>query len=506
MTALDDPPMPSLVWPGRALAKLGAAFVLLAVALHLLPDDPLARLPAIGQPAEVLGSFADLVRDGKTRPRQPGEERIVFVGASETFALPYKPDGLCGYAFYLGAGYVRATGRRDILIRGEGTPALDSVQVAAQAKRVLEQGDATCIVLVVGANEFLNRIVLGKPLLPDSALERIGRAGGVARRLFEHGEEVLRRCGLSGLLESGSSVPGTGNFLALTRRASPGRPALRGLPIGSRDSRLLLERLRAQVRGLHAACELRGARFAVALSLHGLDGAPPWCSEVEPGPRQLTELLTSVLREPDPARLAEIEGWIARLPERADLRHARAKLLRALGRAAEARAEFLAALDLDLGPLHQTSQVREALRAETAALGVPLLDLSEALLAEDGITGPRWFLDYAHADVEGHRRIALWLARTQQGKLLPPLPDDWQGRFTGGMDEWGKFLIPRSAELAPARMSLNLGRYYMVFGNFRDALPHLEIAARDLGQAGEAQPGQDLEFCRTKLAEAGAGR
>jgi tetratricopeptide (TPR) repeat protein len=506
MTVLDDGGAAAAAWPARALAELLAAFALGVAALHLVPDDTVARLPSLGVPAEVLGSTAEFRRDGKTQPRRPGEERIVFVGASETFALPYEPPGLSGYAFYLGAGYARATGRSDVRIRGEGTPALDSVQVAAQAKRVLEEGDASCIVLVVGANEYLGRIVRGKPMLPDAPLERLAQFGGVARRLFDLGESMLSDSGLRGLLASAGATPGVGSFLELTRQAAPGRPALRGLPIGRRDRVLLLDRLRRQVRDVFAACQRRGARFAVALSLHGLDGSPPWCSELEPGPPELTALLTRVLQEPDPARLAVVERWIARFPERADLRHARAKLLRTAGRASEARGEFLAALDLDLAPVHQTGEVRDALRDEAAALGVPFLDLSEALLEADGIPGPRMFLDYAHADIAGHRRIAMFLALTQQGKLLPPLPAGWEERFVAGMDEWGKFLVPSSAERAQARMSLNVGRYYMVFGNFRDALPHLELAARDLGSIGEKQPAKDLEFCRAKLQAAGALR
>jgi hypothetical protein len=181
--------------------------------------------------------------------------------------------------------------------------------------------------------------------------------------------------------------------------------------------------------------------------------------------------------------------------------HARAKIWRAQGRK-EAGAEFRRALDLDLAPLHQTREVRAALQAEAARLGISFLDLNDAFVDVLGVTGPERFLDYAHLDLEGHWQLARHLARTLQGNLLPPLPEGFEAKFDGGMREWSAAIQAESIRLARARMSFNLGRYYMAFGNFRDALPHCERAARLLADEGPGA-GEDLEFCRRMLAESG---
>jgi tetratricopeptide (TPR) repeat protein len=338
-------------------------------------------------------------------------------------------------------------------------------------------------------------------MLAESLLGRVGEVLAGGARLFDLGEKLLRARGLGRLLGSPDSIPGVRDFEALTRRAEPGRPSLRGLPVGPRDRALLLRALAARLDELAAACQARGCRFVIALSLHGMDGASPWCSELEPGPNELEDYLATVLRQPVVSKLPKIEQLLAERPERADLHYARAKLLRLGGREAEAREEFLRALDLDLAPLHQTSQVRQVLREAAERSGVPFLDLNAALADASGVTGPDYFLDYAHADLAGHRKLALYLAGTLQGNLLPALPAGFEAAFESGMTRLQQLVVKESIELARGRMSSNLGRYYLAFGNFRDALPHLELATRELAREGKSNAGEVLEFCREKLAQ-----
>lgn len=490
--------------PVRALVWIAVPFLALLAALNLIPRDPLAGLPAIGLPAEAVGSlwfptpFLE-VTDGAVRPirRQDGEVRVFFVGASETYALPYQPPGFASYAFQLGAGLQAVTGRTDIHVRAEGNPALDSPQIVAQAKKILEYGDPSLIVLVVGANEYLNRIVRGKALLPEGACERIGQWAGAGRALFDAVEEWLRRGETFARWMRQPADQAVDSFLQLTRKAEPGRPAVAGLPVRTRDRRLLMDRLRQQIRELATACRDRGCQLAIALSLHEMDGAPPWCSQLEPGDVEIRELCERVFRQPSESQLPEVERWLRREP-RADLIHARAKIWRALGRGEAARAEFLRALDFDLVPMHQTSEVRATLGEEAGRLGLRFLDLNDAFADRDGITGPDNFLDYAHADLEGHQKLALWLARELQGELLPALPEGFAAKFRGGMQEWSGQITAESIRLARAEMSFTLGRYYMAFGNFRAALPHCRRAAEELTTAGTG-PQEDLAFCREKL-------
>ncbi|MAE76577.1 MAG: hypothetical protein CMJ85_06890 [Planctomycetes bacterium] len=480
----------------RPLLGLALGFAIATVVANAVPEDPLTRLPVIVRPPP--GVFSLVVPSNIfNQPREKNEFRAFFVGASETAAFPYEPPAQGSYGYYLGAGYRAATGRGDIHIRSEGAAGLDSEQLCIQARKLLEYGDPSVIVLVIGANEFANRICRGKPLLPDDLLGRTTAMAGAPRVLFDRLDAALD-------LSSGGAAGNVAGFLDLMRDAMPGRPALAGLPIGNRDRRLLMQRLYDQIASLHRDCKAQGTQLCLALSMHGLDGAPPWCSEVRPGPKEADALCKRTFKDPSSVELAEIDVWLAQLPDRADLHHARARVLRRLGRAAEAVEEFNAALDLDLAPLHQTGEVRATLRQAATDLGLTLIDFNDGFKDQHGLTGPDGFLDYAHPDAVGHRKLARWLAREHQGKLLPKLPAGWEKAFDKGVSDWSKQTTPESAKLAPARMWLNVARFYLVFGNFREALPLLEAAAPVLqGTSHDKDLAIDLEFCRAALAKAG---
>ena len=493
-----------------ACVALVLGFVVTIAAFALIDFDPRSRLPSIGDPGKIPGSLGPMPGNkvilGIT-PRKEGELRVYFVGASETYALPYEPPGVASYGFQLGAGLRAVLGREDVHARAEGNPALDSPQIVEQALKIVAYGSPTTIVLVVGANEYLNRIVLGRPMSPDEIAGRIGDRSSLSRVAWYELEDWIRsQESLAGLLRSKNSTAfGQGGFVGFTRQARPGWPAIRGLPVGQRDTTLLVERLRAQIRRLHRACEEKGCELVLALSLHGMDGARPWCSHVGSTPKELNALLQQSFDDPQRADIAKLDAWLSTNPDRADLHYGRARALRAQGRGSEARVEFERALDLDIAPLHQTREIRELLVAEAKALGIVHIDLNDAFRDEHGVTGPDDFLDYAHLTLEGHRRLARWLARKFAGKQLPELPDGWEAKFDAATKAYCSAYVTKSSiELAQARMSLNLGRYYMVFGNFRDALPHLEVAEGGLRGKDEGDgPLRDLEFCREKLAEVG---
>ena len=499
--------------------SLACGLFVALLASSFLPRDPFASLPAIGVIPPVPGSLGWPTPIALI-PRKKGEERVVFLGASETVALPYEPPGHCGYGYFLGAALGAATGRKDLLVRADGGVALDSAQLLVQARKILDYGDPSALVFVVGGNEFLNRMIATRAMLPDAWLDRLGDFCASPRGLFERAETWLRARPELGALFARSPSGDVAGFSSFVRKARPGHPALRGLPIGARDRALVLERLENCVRDLAHACQAKRVRLLLALAPHGIEVQAPWCSALQPAPAGLDDFVAAQLAAPDPARMPELEAWIEREPGRADLRHVRGMLLRKLGRSKEARMAFENALELDLAPLHRRRSVRLRLLALAKELHLPFLQLEDALRAEDGLPGPEFFLDYAHPTLAGHQRIARWLAKTQLPSLLPglvlpraakPLAAWWQ-RFDAGLATYAKTVSPRSRKRARAVMLRTVGTYYLVLGNFRDALPVLtqaQLIFRALHEAGQAgrqggdaqQTRDDLDFCRRSLAE-----
>ncbi|MCB9880930.1 MAG: SGNH/GDSL hydrolase family protein [Planctomycetes bacterium] len=500
-------------------------FVVTNLAARVLDDDPLAELPQLGVVPPIPGSLTWPTNVALV-PRKTGEERIYFVGASETVAMPYEPLGHVSYANLLGAGLQRVLGRSDVHVRADGGIALDSPQLAEQARKLLQFGDPTSIVLVVGGNEFLNRLPLTEPMRPDGAFARAIDFSGSTVRIFDT---------VAGWLMRQSFWPGetfahaSGNvsgFDRLVREAAPERPALRGLPIGASDRELMLDRLASVVRGLAASCRERGVRFVLALAPQGYGVQPPWCSALRPsdGVRDLPFDLAKALEagrvkgSTGMPKLEDIDRAIRAYPERADLRHLRGLSLAHAGDAEAARVAFDNALDLDKAPLHRTRAVVARLEQLARELGHELLRIDGAFDGAGVFAGEdarALFVDYAHPTIEGHRRIAHWLARSALPLLLPGL-DVRDGladgpEFAAGVSTIIASVTERSRVRARGTMFRTVGSYYMCFGNFRDALPVLEESlqvfemwaqrddATDEDRTDVVKARDDVAFCRRAL-------
>ncbi len=489
----------------RAISGLALGFVVATLALSALPvEDPCNALPQLGFVPPVPEGLpqdlpaAALGEEPLFRERKDGETRIFVCGASLTYALPYEPNGAASFATLLEKGYRAVLQRDDFHVRPDAFPAVDSPQVIAEAKKCLAWG-ATHLLVVLGANEYINRVVYGRALIDDGVLGSVRDRGGRGRILWTAlGDRV--RSVLPEILHGAPLKAKAADFTESLERAAPGRPSFSGWPIGAADHELLMQRLRRGMREIARLCAAKGVSLVFVLSVHGFDGAPPWCSEIGSADPDVDRLVARVIEAPNPAELPLVLAQLRAKGERADLLYAKALLLRRLGRGKEAHSAFVKAQDLDLAPIHQTSEVRATMRSTAKELGVRLVELNRALEDENGNTGPGRFLDYGHVDLSGHQRIALFLARELAGKELPALPGGHEAEFREAMREQIERKVKKeSIQKAKARMALNNGRYYMMMGNFRDALPFLERAAAGLD---EASARHSLSLCKRKLAEA----
>ena len=423
--------------------------------------DRAERMPELGAIGQVMAGL-----QGLPQQRAKGEIRVFVFGASMSFGLPYRPEGLASWARVLEQGLRELLPNRPITVRPIAQPAVDATQLSKVVSFMLGW-NATHVLFVLGQNEFLNRVAYGEELIPSSLPARIGMelsegARGLMETLWER---YLKK------------TPGAGgrapDFFQSLRNARPGKPAIGGLPVREADRRLLIARTRRALDRVAKACNEKAVPLVLCLAPQALDGFPPWLSRI------------GVPRPGLPYGPPKAHFVAGRRARRA-------------GQAQKAREEFWTALDLDLAPLHQTRPLRRMVQAWARAEDIPLLDLSEPLQGGDGIAGPEFFLDYAHVDLRGHRRIAAFVAESLQGTWWPKLPKAWRDLFEERARAWHRDMVTqRSRKEARAHLAKNVGRWMLVFGNFQDALPFLEEAVRGLPEREDLR--EELAFCRREL-------
>jgi hypothetical protein len=178
--------------------------------------------------------------------------------------------------------------------------------------------------------------------------------------------------------------------------------------------------------------------------------------------------------------LGRCEALLALHPDRADLHYVHGELLRQAGRAVEAKRAFERSRDLDTVPMHLTSGVQGAIRAEAAALQHACLELDApfAARAKDGIAGPEYYLDYGHLSLDGHGHAAAYLAEEfARLELIPALPGGWRARFADAARLRAGVAKPDLTGLA-ANIAASDGNFAMLFANHREAVMYLARAFR----------------------------
>ncbi|MFQ5505495.1 MAG: hypothetical protein ACE5F1_11960 [Planctomycetota bacterium] len=457
-------------FPGLRLALTCLGFGLMTFGLNLLPHDPTEELPAIAMPPEPLVH-------GLSLEPGTGEFRVFVVGASLTAGYPYQPFGSVSYGKLLGKGLARALPARRIVSEPVAKPALDSPKLARIVDRLLAyKPGLLCVAL--GSNEFANRIVFDRFLVPrdpGSWLEdRLGRA----RRLFRL---------LPGQHASGRGEEAEESFrkqlLSKGRESRWGVPVFGGLPVPEDEQEMLIQRMQSAMVRIHASARRAGVPLVFLVAVYGLGGSWPWGISRGGLIHEIDSLVMSSWKGIDETTLTRIESLLPAHPERADLHFLEGLALRRLGRAPEAKRAFEKARDLDEVPMHLTGAIRRSILEQAKALGRACILLDDALIADskDGIQGPEHYLDYGHLDVEGHVLVARYLAeRLHDLGLLPAeLPEGWRSSFTLGMREHLRAVAAtplgkESLLLAQAKMATADGVFSMLFGNFREALPYLK--------------------------------
>jgi hypothetical protein len=442
-------------FPYRRLAGFLLGFLGAAAALNLLPHDPLRGL-------DQQGNGRDLpLPPPLAAPRAPGEFRIAVLGASETVAYPYAPIGAASYGTLLGPGLAAVYPDRSWRAGVIGETAVDSAGLLRCTGLAL-QGDPDLVCVTLGGNEFNRRLFSTRKLVAETPLEIAADRLSRGRILFD----AMRRTAPT------RDQPAFEAEVLLRRvpDARPARPAFAALPLPAGDVELIHDGAAAAMRQIAAQVRARGIRLFFLHAPYDLAGTwPAGMVAREPAVdalvRQAQQDLANVGR-------AEVEALVAAHPGRADVHFLHGLVLRRDGDAAGARAAFVRARDLDPSPQHPTSALAARLRATAAELGVPWLELDDALLGPDRLPDPERFLDSKHPDLEGHRRIAWSIVEALAGGgVVPPLPPDAAARFDAATREWHATQLDQDrVRRARSLVRWTSSLFDLLSGNFRDAL------------------------------------
>ena len=175
----------------------------------------------------------------------------------------------------------------------------------------------------------------------------------------------------------------------------------------------------------------------------------------------------------------------------------------------DARAAFVEAVDRDFAPMHLTSSLVARMQESAEEVDRPLIDLGVAVRdPRTGLPDPARFLDHTHLTVEGHALVATHLAeRWFEAGLLPSPPEDWATRFAEALDAHRRQDAFDEGSRRRSRRVIAVANatFYIVFGNFTDALP-IWRRAFELGTTGDFVTDANLTFFVLFCVDALAGR
>jgi hypothetical protein len=443
-------------FPLRAALGVALGFLVAAAAFHLLPHDPTAPLNPITAAADPLAAHPELLQK-----KQPGERRILFVGASLSYGYPFGPQA--SYARVLEECLRAVFPGERILVKALAKPAIESSRLAEMVDAALA-AEPDCVWIDLGGNELGARLFFGRELVPTDWLGRLGDHGTRSRELFA---SLVPKATQTAAFAGEEAI---GPLLLRLLEARPAKPLMSGLPVSTADRAALAARLRQHLRGMASAVRSKNADVTFMVSPYDLAGG--W-------PRGMTEQRADVdaavlaYHRGERAPRATVAALAERYPDRADVQFLFGRRLLELGELAAADVALRRARDLDPAPLHLVGAIEATVRSEAAALDVPVLEpAAAALLPGSTIPDPACYLDPSHWTLEGNLHGARYLAEHLSARgLLPPLPATWRATFEAAGKAYLDAAIDQAARArAAAEMQRATGVYHMLFGNPREGL------------------------------------
>lgn len=363
-------------------------------------------------------------------PKRPNTMRIFCFGGSTTYGHPF--DARTSFSRWIEDLLRASSPEKNFEVINAGGISYASYRIVPLIKETL-QYEPDLMVIYTGHNEFLERRTYSG--LFDQGGSLIGlRSALEDLRIYQ----ALKRL-LSPLLPAGGKVK---------EAAKPERSVLReeattlldrsaGTELYHRDdqfSRGVVQHFAHNLRAMISLCRKAGVPVVVVQPPSNIKDFSPFKSEhsarLSPADKRLVnERLAQASRLVAEQHFREalpvIEESVVKDPLYAESYYWKGKALLGLGRAAEARVNFVKARDLDVCPLRCISDIDEqivTIAGQEKAIFITFTEVVDRKASEisdkTGIPGDECFLDHVHPTVELHQLLAEIIVDTLAEKGL----------------------------------------------------------------------------------------
>lgn len=357
-----------------------------------------------------------------------GQYRIFVLGGSTVHGHPYATQ--TSFTSWLELSLGAAAPQRSWRVVNCGGVSYASYRLAAIMQEVLHY-EPDMIVFCEGHNEFLE----------DRSYDHIKHAPAATAWLQQRVAGLRTFTLLRSLVPAGEENVGTGKSL-LHPEVDARLDWRGGMEAYHRDDawrRGVIEHFDFSLRRMAAIAHEADVPLWFMAPVSNLDWAP-FKSEHRAGlTQEQRERFDHLLEEGRELYQTDLNEAVERLcaareidADYALVRYELAQCYRQLGMPEEARAELVAARDLDICPLRMLSEMYERMRSAAADTSTPLFDADGLFTAHspDNITGAQWLADHVHPTIEGHQLWAEALIddMTRRGLINPVA--DWKTERT----------------------------------------------------------------------------
>lgn len=363
---------------------------------RLQQSDMLAFMP--------MGRANPAARWTTTVPATPAGLRVITLGGSATYGLPYTP--FASFSGRLERSLVEGGAGIPVEVINMGMCSLGSMGVVTLAERALEAAQPNLIIVYSGNNEFLDR----------AAMAQLVEQMGPTLALLEHP---------LGRLHSYRALRSLLRPEVVRTAPTVGTPtineALEGA-LGEKEHRFVRWRYQANLERVVASAKSKGVPILlVTVPSNVRDGCLDCAKEeISATAEEYISRLRRHAGERGDAQAVARDG-LEHLEDEADLVAVGNALLE-VGDEDGARAILERAELVTAHPFRGNHQLRDTVRQVGARLNVPVCDAARAfeLASPAGIPGRTLFRDECHPNAKGHGLIAKQiLACILREQLLP---------------------------------------------------------------------------------------
>ncbi|MBI4963508.1 MAG: tetratricopeptide repeat protein [Desulfomonile tiedjei] len=384
-------------------------------------------------------------------PKRPNTMRVFCFGGSTTYGHPF--DARSSFSRWLEDLLKASSPEKNFEVINAGGISYASYRIVPLIKETL-QYEPDLMVIYTGHNEFLERRTYSGLFEQGGSLVSL-RSLLEDLRIYQALKRLIVPLLPAGAKDKAAAKP---EKSVLKEEATTLLDRSAGTELYHRDeqfSRGVVQHFAHNLRAMILLCRKAGVPVVVVQPPSNIKDFSPFKSEHSAGlgsadKRQVTRRLSQasqlVTEKHFQEALSVTEEALVRDPLYAESYYWKGKALLGLGRAADAKANFVKARDLDVCPLRCISDIDEqivTIARQEEVVFIPFAEALERKASElgdrTGIPGNECFLDHVHPTIELHQLLAETIVDTlaEKGLFKPSkklTPDERQAVYTRAMN------------------------------------------------------------------------